>query len=330
VLDIQGLTVAFGHTVAVDRVSLELPTGEVLAVLGPSGCGKSTLLRAVAGLERPRSGRVLFGGEDVTRVPTHRRGFALMFQDGQLFPHLSVAGNVGYPLKLRHVGRGERESRVAELLALVGLPGHGDRAPATLSGGEQQRVALARALAVRPRLLLLDEPLSALDRGLRERLAADLHDILRAAGTTALLVTHDHDEAFAVAGRMAVMRQGEVVQAGTLEDVWRHPVDAETARFLGYAEVLDGPAVAPLLRSVGRPEGAASLAIRRSALRVDPHGPLAGKVVSARVTAEQARLVVDIEDIGPLPAVAGLGVPLRAGERVRLSLDLSRAAFLGP
>jgi thiamine transport system ATP-binding protein len=328
VLEVQRLTVSFGATVAVDEVSLDLASGTVLAVLGPSGCGKSTLLRAVAGLERPRSGRVLFDVEDVTRTPTHRRGFALMFQDGQLFPHLSVAGNVGYPLRLRHVGRGEREQRVAELLELVGLPGHGDRSPATLSGGEQQRVALARALAVRPRLLLLDEPLSALDRGLRERLAADLRDILRRAGTTALFVTHDHDEAFAVADRMAVMRRGRVVQTGTLEEVWRHPADAETARFLGYAEVVDGPAAARLLRSAGRPSSTAALALRRSALRVDPGGGLAGTVVSARVTAEQARLVVEVVDVGRLPAVADLGVPLRAGEQVRLSLDPSRAAFL--
>jgi thiamine transport system ATP-binding protein len=328
VLEVHQLSVSFGETVAVDDVSLRLPTGEVLAVLGPSGCGKSTLLRAIAGLERPSSGRVLFDGADVTRTPTHRRGFALMFQDGQLFPHLSVAANVAYPLRLRHVGGGAREERVAELLALVGLPGHGDRPPATLSGGEQQRVALARALAVRPRLLLLDEPLSALDRGLRERLAADLHDILRTAGTTALLVTHDHDEAFAVADRMAVMRGGRVVRSGTLEEVWRRPADAETARFLGYAEVVAGPAAAALLRSVDRPGTSASLALRRSALRVDDGGRLEGTVVSARVSAEQARLVVDVAGAGRLPAVAGLGVPLRAGERVRLSLDLSRAAFL--
>jgi thiamine transport system ATP-binding protein len=323
VLVVHRLTVAYGDAVAVDDVSLELPTGEVLAVLGPSGCGKSTLLRAVAGLERPRAGRVLFDGEDVTTAPTHRRGFALMFQDGQLFPHLSAAENVGYPLRLRRVGRAEREERVAALLDLVGLPGHGGRSPATLSGGEQQRVALARALAVRPRLLLLDEPLSALDRGLRERLAADLHDILRVAGTTALLVTHDHDEAFAVADRMAVMRRGRVVQTGTLEEVWRAPADAETARFLGYAEVVAGAAAERLQAPTGGP-----LALRRSALRVDPSGPLSGTVVSARVSAEQARLVVDVDGAGRLPAVAGLGVPLRVGERVRLVLDPTRVAAL--
>ncbi len=163
----------------VDEVSLDLPDGEVLAVLGPSGCGKSTLLRAVAGLEPLAAGSVAWDGADLAGVPTHKRGFALMFQDGQLFTHLTVARNVGYALRLRRAP--DIAARVEELLALVGLEGYADRLPATLSGGERQRVALARSLAVEPRLLLLDEPLSALDTGLRERLAGDLRGILRTA-----------------------------------------------------------------------------------------------------------------------------------------------------
>ncbi len=252
-LELREVSVRFGATVAVDRVSLQLAAGHVLAVLGPSGCGKSTLLRAVAGVEPVSAGSVVLDGVDVTRVPVHRRGFALMFQDGQLFPHLTVAGNVGYALRLRRTPRADREARVAELLELVGLARYADRRPATLSGGERQRVALARALAVRPRLLLLDEPLSALDRGLRERLAGELRDILRAEGTTAVLVTHDHEEAFAVADRMAVMRAGRIVQSGTLEEVWRHPADDETARFLGYAAVVTGPAAAYVWSRAGGP-----------------------------------------------------------------------------
>ena len=325
-LVVEQLTVTFAGTPAVAGVSLEVPTGEVLAVLGPSGCGKSTLLRAVAGLERPDQGRVLLDGDDVTSVPTHRRGFALMFQDGQLFPHLSVAGNVGYPLRMRRVPRADRAARVAGLLDLVGLPGYGDRAPDTLSGGERQRVALARALAVRPRLLLLDEPLSALDRDLRERLAADLHDILRAERTTALLVTHDHDEAFAVADRMALMRAGTLVQSGPVEEVWRHPADAEAARFLGYASVVTGDAVRTLLGDAGADVPA--LALRRSALQVDPAGPLTGTVLSARVGAEQTRLVVDVTGVGAVDAVAGLAMPVAAHEQVRLRLDAARTAAL--
>ncbi len=327
-LTIDRLTVAFGPTVAVDAVSFDLDEGQVLAVLGPSGCGKSTLLRAIAGLERSRSGRVVAEGEDLTGVPTHRRGFALMFQDGQLFPHLSVARNVAYPLRLRHVPPDERRRRVVDLLDLVGLPGYAERDPTTLSGGEQQRVALARALAVRPRLLLLDEPLSALDRSLRERLAVDLREILHAAGTTALLVTHDHDEAFAVADRMGVMRQGRLMQEGSLAEVWRHPADPPTARFLGYAAVVSGARATPLLRLVGRGPGGDAIALRRSALKVDPEGSLRGVVVSARLSAEQARLVVEVDGVGRLDAVAGLGVPVRAGDSVPLALDPSRVAFV--
>ena len=332
-LTVEHLTVTFGATTAVDDVSLELPRGEVLAVLGPSGCGKSTLLRAVAGLEHVDAGRVLFGEEDITRVPTHKRGFALMFQDGQLFDHLDVAANIAYPLRLRRTPKGERAARVAELLTLVGLEGYADRSPATLSGGERQRVALARALAVRPRLLLLDEPLSALDRGLRERLAGELHDILRSEGTTALLVTHDQEEAFTVADRMAVMRAGRIVQAGTLDDVWRHPVDATTARFLGYARVLDAPTAQRLAAATGGevPTGA-ELAVRRSALQVHPAGAragsLAGRVDSARVAPDLTRLVVEVEGVGVMDAVAGPDVPVRVGERVGLRLDPARCAVL--
>ena len=234
-LTLDNLSVAYDGVPAVVDASLSLEDGHVLAVLGPSGSGKSTLLRAVAGLEPPTSGRICWDGEDLAGVPTHKRGFALMFQDGQLFNHLTVARNVGYALRLRRTPNAA--ARVRELLALVGLEGYADRLPATLSGGERQRVALARSLAVQPRLLLLDEPLSALDAGLRERLAADLRDILRAAGTTALMVTHDHEEAFAVADRLAVMRDGRVVQEGEIAEVWRSPADPATALFLGYARV---------------------------------------------------------------------------------------------
>jgi thiamine transport system ATP-binding protein len=329
-LQVQDLTVRFGEAVAVDHVDLEVPSGSVVAVLGPSGCGKSTLLRAVAGLEEPDSGSVRYDGRDLAGVPTHKRGFALMFQDGQLFEHLDVAGNVAYPLKLRHPrghrSRAERERRVAELLGLVGLEGYADRWPATLSGGERQRVALARALAVDPRLLLLDEPLSALDRGLRERLASELHDILRAAGATAMLVTHDQEEAFAVADRMAVMREGRIVQSGTLDDVWRCPADGWTARFLGYATVLTGER-ARRLRELAVP-GATwqSVALRRSALRVDPTGPMTARVREARVTPDQIRVQLDVDGAGSLPAVADPGSDVRVGAPVRVSIDTSRIA----
>jgi thiamine transport system ATP-binding protein len=232
---------------------------------------------------------------------------------------------VGYALRLRRAPR--REQQVEELLALVGLEGYGDRLPATLSGGERQRVALARSLAVQPRLLLLDEPLSALDAGLRERLAGDLRQILRAAGTTALMVTHDHEEAFTVADRLAVMREGRVVQDGPIAEVWRAPVDPETALFLGYARVLRGTTATALLAAAGLPD-APAVAVRRSALTVAPSGPVTGTVLSGRVTPELVRLVVDVPGIGEVDAVAPLDAHAGAGEVVHLMVDVTRLAVL--
>ena len=325
-LEVRDLTVRFGAAAAVDDVDLDVPAGSVVAVLGPSGCGKSTLLRAVAGLEAPTAGTVSFDGHDLGRTPTHRRGFALMFQDGQLFEHLDVAGNVGYPLRLRHRPRREREQRVAELLDLVGLSGYAARVPATLSGGERQRVALARSLAVDPRLLLLDEPLSALDRGLRERLAADLHDILRTAGATAMLVTHDQEEAFAVADRMAVMREGRIVQSGSLQEVWSCPADPWTAQFLGYSTVLQGAAATRLREAAAPGAPWTTVALRRSALRVDPAGRMHARVEAARITPELVRVQLDVAGVGSLPGVADPGSDVRVGAQVRVALDTTKIA----
>jgi thiamine transport system ATP-binding protein len=337
-LRLDEVSVSYDGVPAVRDATLELPDGQVVAVLGPSGCGKSTLLRAVAGLEPLASGRVLLDSRDISGVPTHKRGFALMFQDGQLFPHLSVAGNIGYALRLRRARDADR--RVAELLALVGLEGYADRLPATLSGGERQRVALARCLAVRPRLLLLDEPLSALDAGLRQRLAGDLRRILTTEGITALMVTHDHEEAFTVADRLAVMRAGRIVQQGAIDEVWRAPTDPDTALFLGYARVLEGPAAAivrdscvgesaktPTQRSRTTPP--LRLAVRRSAFRADAEGRLSGTVRAARVTPEQVRLVVEVDGVGEVDAVAPLDQHPAVGERVGLVVDLTRTAVVG-
>jgi len=323
-LALDDVSIAYDGVPAVVDASLRLEDGQVLAVLGPSGSGKSTLLRAIAGLEPVTSGRVSWDGSDLDGVPTHKRGFALMFQDGQLFGHLTVARNVGYALRLRRTPHAA--ARVRELLALVGLEGYEERLPATLSGGERQRVALARSLAVQPRLLLLDEPLSALDAGLRDRLANDLRDILREAGTTALMVTHDQEEAFTVADRLAVMRAGRIVQQGDIAAVWRAPADAETALFLGYARVLEGAAGGVLLRAAGLPDADAAVAVRRSALVVADSGPVSGTVVSARVTPEQIRLVVDVDGVGELDAVARLDTHPATGDRVSMVVDASRLA----
>lgn len=330
-LVVRGASVSYGAQVALADADLSVPAGQILAVLGPSGCGKSTLLRSIAGLEPLTAGSIWMGSERVDTLPTHRRGFALMFQDGQLFNHLDVAANVAYPLRLRRTPRARAAQRVEELLEIVGLAGFGARRPGTLSGGERQRVALARALAVRPRLLLLDEPLSALDASLRERLAVDLREILHEAGTTALMVTHDHEEAFAVADSMAVMREGRLVQSGGLDEVWRHPVDEWTALFLGYSTVLSGAAAdlvrASLPGSDGDRLGTGSVALRRSALVRDAAGVLEGVVVQSRATPEQVRLVVDVAGIGEVGAVTSLGDRVAVGERVRLRVDAERVAF---
>ena len=333
-LTIRDLQVAYDDVPAVRGVSLTVPDGQVLAVLGPSGCGKSTLLRGVAGLEQA-SGEVAWDGEDVSRLPTHRRGFALMFQDGQLFDHLTVARNVGYALRLRRrggAGRAEERRRVEELLALVGLEGYADRLPRTLSGGERQRVALARSLAHEPRLLLLDEPLSALDAGLRRRLALELRQILADSGSTAVMVTHDHEEAFTVADRLAGMRDGLLVQEGPIDEVWRAPVDAETALFLGYARVLRGSAATTVLEAAESTDraadGTSAVAVRRSALRVEDTGALTGRVRSLRSTPEQQRLEVEVAGVGVVDAVASLDRRTAPGEDVALAVDVTRLAVL--
>lgn len=207
-LDVRDATVRYGETTALDGVSLAVERGEVVALLGPSGSGKSTLLRAIAGLEPLSEGSVSWAGVDLAGTPPHRRGFGLMFQDGQLFAHMPVAANVAYGLAAARMPRAEQRLRVRRLLELVGLPGFESRSVTSLSGGQRQRVALARSLAPEPVLLLLDEPLSALDRALRERLAADLARVLRETGTTAILVTHDEAEAEAVADRTLRMSAG--------------------------------------------------------------------------------------------------------------------------
>ncbi len=245
-LEVRGAVVRYGELVAVDGVDLAVEPGEIVALLGASGSGKSSLLRGVAGLEPLAAGELTWDGSDISATPVHARGFGMMFQDGQLFNHLSVEGNVGYGLyREPRVGR---RARVAELLDLVGLPGYGKRRVGELSGGQAQRVALARSLAPRPRLLLLDEPLSALDRNLREHLVGVLGDALRSTGTTALYVTHDQDEAFALADRVGVMAAGRMLQLDAPELLWRRPATREVAAFLGYEPFI----AAELAASLGR------------------------------------------------------------------------------
>ena len=239
-LRIEEVVKAFGGVVAVNRVSLELAQGEIFALLGSSGCGKTTLLRMVAGFEAPTEGRILLEGRDLVGLPPYERPLNMMFQSYALFPHLSVADNVAFGLKRAGMPAAQIASRVESLLKLVQLTRLAQRKPHQLSGGQQQRVALARSLARQPRLLLLDEPLGALDRKLREETRIELLQIIRQVGVTCLLVTHDQEEAMTMATRMAVMHEGRVAQVGTPAEIYEAPGSRFVADFIGNVNLLDG------------------------------------------------------------------------------------------
>ncbi|MCA9924623.1 MAG: ABC transporter ATP-binding protein, partial [Anaerolineales bacterium] len=246
-LTLKNIEKSFDGEPVLRGVSLELKAGEIVVLLGPSGCGKTTLLRIMAGLEVADNGRLLLNGHDLQQMPVHQRGFGMVFQDYALFPHKNVFENVAFGLRMQNWDAARIQARVDQVLALVGMGGFADRPIYELSGGEQQRVALARSLAPAPRLILLDEPLGALDRALRERLMLDLRRILKEAGgmtgrpegITAVYVTHDQAEAFAIADRVLVMNQGKVEQAGTPTTLYRYPRTPFVARFLGMENLID-------------------------------------------------------------------------------------------
>lgn len=308
-LEARDLHVALGGRAVLTGADLGVSASEIVVVLGPSGSGKSTLLRVLAGLQRPDRGRVLLDGVDVTDVPAYRRGIGLVFQDRALFPHRDVADNVAFGLRMADLPGSEIARRVPELLELVGLAGLGERNVATLSGGEQQRVALARALAPRPRVLLLDEPLGGLDRPLRDRLLDELVALFDRLELTAVLVTHDVAEAFAVADRVAVVRAGRIVQVASPDELWTRPADAWTARFLGLANVeADGETA-----RVTRPEAVrltASAEGNAVVTRVERRGPL-------------VRVAVRLDTGGSLEAAAAAVEHPAVGQRVTVTVDES-------
>ncbi|MEV7469990.1 ABC transporter ATP-binding protein [Streptomyces kronopolitis] len=329
-LRLGGVSVRFTAAAppALDAVDLDVAAREIVCVLGPSGSGKSTLLRVVAGLQQADAGQVLLEGREQRGVPAHRRGVGLMFQDHQLFPQHDVAGNVAFGLRMRGVSRAERERAVAGLLDLVGLPGTQRRAVASLSGGEQQRVALARALAPRPRLLMLDEPLGQLDRGLRERLVVELRGLFRELGTTVLAVTHDQGEAFALADRVVVMQEGRIAQSGTPLEVWQRPASEFVARFLGFDNVVEatvrGRAAATPWGAVPVPDGTADgpcrLLVRPAGVRLTAaqDGPRA--TVEARTfRGTHVSLLLEPAAGPPLEAACALRDAPEVGARVGLA-----------
>jgi putative spermidine/putrescine transport system ATP-binding protein len=325
-----GKTFADG-TRALEPATLDIARGETLVLLGPSGCGKTTLLRIIAGLELPDAGgRVLFDGHDMTAVPIEQRNVGMVFQSYALFPNMSVADNIGYGLKLRGVGRVERAARIAELVALTNIGGLEDRRIDQLSGGQRQRVALARAVAIRPRILLLDEPLTALDAALRERLRGELNRLLRALGITAIYVTHDQSEAMELGDRVVVMRKGAIAQIGTPREIYFTPRSRFVAEFIGAAniveaELADGHLLLPggrLAVAGAAPGGAGVAMIRPETIRiVDAAGAaLQGRVDSVSFIGDRQRILVSGTAPTPLTVDAPNTITVAAGDRVGLAI----------
>ena len=271
----DAVTKRFGETAALDNVSMAIRQGEFMTLLGPSGCGKTTLLNLAAGFLSPDGGEILIAGERMNDVPTYKREIGMMFQNYALFPHMNVAGNVAYGLKVRGVPKSERDRRVEAVLALVRLAGFENRAPRQLSGGQQQRVALARALVINPTVLLLDEPFSALDKNLRASMQVELREIQRKLNVTTIFVTHDQSEALSLSDRLAVMSEGRIRQLGTPQEIYRRPCDRFVASFIGDANVLRG-------RLEGMEGGLAVVAVGVARVKV-PRGPLADVARSAPV-----------------------------------------------
>jgi putative spermidine/putrescine transport system ATP-binding protein len=326
-LEIANLTKRYGTLTTVRDVTLEVADGEFLVLLGPSGCGKTTTLRMVAGFVDPSGGTIRLGGRDVTHMPPWHRNTGMVFQSYALFPHMTVAENVAFGLEMRKVPRPEREARALEALRMVRLEGFADRLPRQLSGGQQQRVALARALAIRPDVLLLDEPLSNLDAKLREEVRVEIRQLQRQLGLTTIMVTHDQEEALTVADRLVVMAEGEIRQVGSQQDLYERPADRFVAGFVGRSTFLAGAVSEPgVFRTVGglalqaptsAATGRAVLAIRPEAIHLDPSA------------GEENRLEGDVAFISYLGPILELHVELAPEERVVVHLP-NRAGARAP
>jgi putative spermidine/putrescine transport system ATP-binding protein len=318
---LTGLRKTFGDTVAVDGIDLEIPDGEFFSMLGPSGSGKTTVLRMIAGFEQPTGGTVELGGADVTRAAPFQRDVSTVFQDYALFPHLSVRQNVEYGLAVRKVGRSERRKRADDALASVQMAGFGERKPGQLSGGQRQRVALARALVVRPKVLLLDEPLGALDLKLRQSMQVELKQLQREVGITFVFVTHDQEEALTMSDRIAVFNHGRIAQVGSAAEIYEHPQTEFVAGFVGTSTVLTGPAAVALL---GR-DGTFVVRPERIRMAADSTGA-AGTIAEVVYLGATTRYLIDLEAGTRITASepnteAGAAAAVqRRGERVHVSI----------
>ncbi|MEU0566150.1 ABC transporter ATP-binding protein [Nonomuraea sp. NPDC005983] len=329
-VEFRGLRRTYGRTVALDGFDLTVEPGEFVALLGPSGCGKTTALRCVAGFERPDSGAVLIDGEDITDVPANKRDAGMVFQSYSLFPNLDARDNVAFGLRVRKVPVAARRARAAELLDLVGLPAHADRYPHQLSGGQQQRVALARALALEPRVLLLDEPLSALDAKVRVTLREEIRRLQLDLGITTVFVTHDQEEALSIADRVAVLRDGRLEQAGPPAEVYDRPATPFVAEFVGTMNHLAGRVTGDQVSVLGQllpvdgpvPAGAeVDVLVRPEAVRVSPDGSGEGEVRVASFRGASVRLRVALAGGEVLADVPGHEAGLLApGVRVSVRL----------
>ncbi len=340
---VEDVRFAYGATTILDGVSLSVAPGEFFAFLGPSGSGKTTLLRLIAGFGTPSTGRVLVGGRDVTQAPPWARDVGMVFQTYALWPHMTVAENVAFGLHRRKVARAEVKRRTEAALALVGLEAFGGRRPAQLSGGQQQRVALARTVVIEPAVLLLDEPLSNLDAGLRVEMRAELRALQRKTGLTTIFVTHDQEEANAIADRMAVLDGGRIQQIGTPVELYDRPANRFVARFLGTANLVEGAVLADgtfqaqggftlALSGMPRP-GKAALGLRPHALALCPPagpGALPGRVVQAEFLGSQVRYAVEVAGIRlAVDAPHRLGqAPLGPGDAVGIGIDASQVVLL--